>query len=145
MVSLRKDNVYSINQSQTSITNQRQWLFGNASLFNNNPHSLLRAHTRLFSCSLDNNTKPALKFKPVDVTLTISSNENLYLLVLYVISINNTMLNAFDNLIALGCLQNRSLTTSKDSRHLLQWSNLSRSSNIITYCVWVLHPLKYPL
>jgi len=52
---------------------------------------------KLFSSSLDIKTKAAEKVKPVEVTPIISSSGSLYLLVLYVLSINKTMLNAFNN------------------------------------------------
>jgi len=60
---------------------------------------MLKAYMKLFSRSLDNKTKDAKKVKPVDVTSTISSKENLYFLVLYLLTINNTMLNTFNNLL----------------------------------------------
>jgi len=42
---------------------------------------------KLFSHSLANNTKEVEKVNPMDVTLIISSEDKLYLLVLYVLSI----------------------------------------------------------
>jgi len=59
---------------------------------------------KLFSHSVDSNAKATEKVNPVDVTPTISSKGSLYLLVLYVLSINTTMLNAFNNLIESGCV-----------------------------------------
>jgi len=68
---------------------------------------------KLFSRSVDNNTKVVEKVNPVDVTPTISSKRILYLLVLYVLSINRAKLNAFNNLTESGCVQKISLTTSE--------------------------------
>jgi len=56
---------------------------------------------KLFSRSFDNNTKASKKAKHVDVTLTILSKGNLYLLVFYV--------------------QKIPLTTCEDWWHLFQW------------------------
>jgi len=70
---------------------------------------------KLFSRSVDSNAKVTEKVNLVDVTPTISSKGSLYLLVLYVLSINRTMLNAFNNFTELGCVQKISLTTSEYS------------------------------
>ena len=48
----------------------------------NNPLNLSKAQVKLDSRSLDMNTNLAEKVNPVDVTPTISSNGNRYLLVL---------------------------------------------------------------
>ena len=87
--------------------------WGYTSSLKNNPLSLCNDHMKLFSRSVDNNTKAAEKVNPVDVTPTISSKGSLYFLVLYVLSINRTMLNAFNNLTESGCVQKTSLTTSE--------------------------------
>jgi len=47
----------------------------------NNPLSLSRAQVKLDYCSLDMNANPVDKVNPIDVTPTISSNDNQYLLV----------------------------------------------------------------
>jgi len=48
----------------------------------NNPLSLSKAQVKLFCCSLDKNTKAVEKVNPIDVTPSISSNDNQYLLIL---------------------------------------------------------------
>jgi len=68
---------------------------------------------KLFSRFVDSNTKTTEKVNSVDVTPTILSKGNLYLLVLYILSINTTMLNAFNNLTESGCVQKIPLTTSE--------------------------------
>jgi len=59
---------------------------------------------------------------PVQVTPTISSKCGLYLLVLYVLSMKNTMLNAFNNFTASGYVQKMSCTTSSIQNASLAYS-----------------------
>lgn len=76
---------------------------GNASLKNNHV-SLLSVQMKLFSCLLDNNTKVIEILNHVKVTPIISNNHNLYLLILYVLSINKMILNVFNNLTTSRCV-----------------------------------------
>jgi len=87
---------------------------GNTSPLKNNSLSLSNAQMKLLSRSLDNTTKTVEKVRSVDVTPTISSKGSLYLLVLYVLSITNTMLNAVNNFTKSGCVQKISLATCED-------------------------------
>jgi len=69
---------------------------GYTSPLKNNPRNLCKSQMKLFSRSLDIKIKVAEKVKSVDVTPTILSSGSLYLLVLYVLSINKTLLNALN-------------------------------------------------
>ena len=98
-ISRLKENSHYIHQCQISVgnNNSRECI-----MFEKMPQNCSRVQTSLFRCFPSKQAKAVKNVIPVDVTLTMSSNDNLYLFVLQVLSMRNTKLQALDNLIALG-------------------------------------------
>ena len=113
-------------------------IFGYESTLKKQPLSLSRAHTKLCCHSDVSNINATLNINLIEVIPTTSSNDILYLLVLYVLSIINTMLKAFNSFTESGRVKNKSCTKFFFSSNLHQWIYMSHSSNIISYCISVL-------
>jgi len=85
--------------------------FGYEATLKNKHLNFSKAYTKLWWSSNLSNINLALKVNLVEVTSTTSNKGILYLLILYVLSIINTMLKAFNNFTESGCVQNKSCTT----------------------------------